>query len=385
MQTIAQKVNAFYATRARKSLKDIFEITSDEFNQQEKKWNEFITNISRRLDSEYAWELIEKKELHDCFKARVLALLLTPRIRNIDFPFSWSERSTGWISKRGTFDNSSVANRLPLSNLSKSLVDYVVELLSLSIEVEKSQCKNRHFLPSVVAHNDLIIRLLEFLPSTDPRLNTLFELYDFTSHYGCKGEPCEYRHTDARSYGHFIASSVSKNWKVRAIEYTKQQIIAGQNGDQNICPWVHVMYEEYLCKKAQVIDLKGVALDLFMIEVTFLIKEMTFNFASTFKNLKTPLIGLRDLKSLFHAIQDQELQLLLIKRFTTDYIRLECETKITNTDEDEFAQLIVDRYGSVQPVINEFFTSALAQYKKECDRNNRKKAEDSLLESTLQM
>ena len=202
--TKTQRACAAYARAVRRLIRDTFDLSDEEIIEQSKTWDAWCKLKPR--NSTDLTRLVES-DMKDAFKARALAILLSP---NPDCAvFGWRQSKSGSLA-------SDVASVLKYKRLSPKLVRYVCSMLELGLgELQNMTFENRR------GYNMVIRRLLATLPEDDEVAKRLFAL-----HHIPVFELVEERHDKFQSEFHaLLAANIPDVWKERA-DAERREVVA---------------------------------------------------------------------------------------------------------------------------------------------------------------
>lgn len=205
-----------YLRAVRNHLVLIFGLSDKELSKQNKIWEEWLSV----KDREYS-DLLEllKSNINDTYKARALAILLTP-VLSLS-PFAW----TG--DKHSSSRNYLGQNARPLSGLSPALLSFVFELLRLNIDIALAPNADENLRETLFVYNEYILQALSILPTDDPLAKELFERYKINDPIAYCGME------DASGYNPFLyilSAKIPEIWKFLADQKMREIIEAEEDG-----------------------------------------------------------------------------------------------------------------------------------------------------------
>lgn len=131
-----------------------------------------------RLDDDRLWrewlnvkvkdvDMFMRSGVRDSFKARLIAISLTPTFKWIPFH-----------CEKNSFDFHSVWNAVTLSSISPELQKFTAELIKINVDEIKSGRPDPDLYLSFYYYNKIILQFLALLPEDDPLAKEMFDCYE---------------------------------------------------------------------------------------------------------------------------------------------------------------------------------------------------------------
>ncbi len=273
-----------HAERVRSIVSAMFESSRSD----DKVWDQWL-NLNR--ESSGGLSGLIASNVREAFKARAIAISLSPAIQYM--PFEWNERPVfgNYLSLWETID---------FSDLSPRLRYLALKLIEVNVE-EILNDSSDEFRASLVYYNRIIIKTLTFLPEDDPGAFKLFQYYqlnDPVSFWGIE---------ESSGYNPFliiICSQVSEKWKAAADGRMREIIELEEKGYlESRCEWERALkcYVSHI-QIGACIGRIPYNLDLFASQLTFMLDKDTEGTSISFDrwHVRSILTLLRDDK--YHEI-----------------------------------------------------------------------------------
>lgn len=193
-----------YVTTVRRLLRETFELTTADVEKQNDVWKQWV-NLQANDRSNL--KRLAREEVDDVFKARALALTMTPRSRW--FPFFWTGEKIPFTHDLCLWDEEVFAN------MSSRVAEFAAKLLAFNLDILGTAPESDiEVWCALKNYPALVCPLITVLDASNPIATRLFELYPI----------------DESRFGTFMKRDVAESWKVRADERMREYVLKNLSG-----------------------------------------------------------------------------------------------------------------------------------------------------------